>query len=145
MNKSHAEGHQPNPDREREALLNPRLLRLEHHRAPIGRRTDRAKTLRECPFLIEPGGFTLRIAFFTGLDDLRVIGAAGRYYIRNGRNGLLFRAGDVGDLAAKLKQLSSDPLLYQELARHARESVNALDWNVLLAGLYDRMKNIAGP
>lgn len=40
--------------------------------------------------------------------------------LRDGETGLLFRCGDVGDLAAKLKRLLDDPALLSALGRRAR-------------------------
>jgi glycosyltransferase involved in cell wall biosynthesis len=70
---------------------------------------------------------------------------AHRRLIRDGWNGLLFEPGNPRDLAVKLRSLVEDRSFYFELAGHARESVSALDWNALLPGLFDRMRNLAGP
>lgn len=68
---------------------------------------------------------------------------AHRRLVRDGWNGLLFRAGDSGDLAIKLRQLAGDRDLYGRLSGHARESVEDLSWNKLLGSWFERLQSVA--
>jgi len=53
--------------------------------------------------------------------------------IRDGQNGLLFPAGNSGELAGRLSLALGDPLLGRRLARAARESSYAYSWDACAA------------
>lgn len=68
--------------------------------------------------------------------------AAHRRVIRDCWNGLLFQAGCPEDLARKVKHLFERRELYGDMCRHARESVQDMDWKPLLDALYARLRVI---
>jgi glycosyltransferase involved in cell wall biosynthesis len=52
--------------------------------------------------------------------------------IKDGENGLVFRAGDAGDLATKIRRILDNPDLYEQLARNSSRSVrDRFDWQVV--------------
>ena len=61
----------------------------------------------------------------TIVSDLPALGDV----VTDGENGLVFRAGDAQDLAAKIRRTVSNNALYEQLVRNGNRSVAAkFDW-----------------
>ena len=62
----------------------------------------------------------------TIVSDLPALGDV----VRDEENGLVFRAGDAQDLAAKIRRIVSDEALYEQLVRSSNRSVAGIfDWH----------------
>jgi glycosyltransferase involved in cell wall biosynthesis len=52
--------------------------------------------------------------------------------VKDGENGLVFRAGDAGDLATKIRRILDNRELYEQLVRNSSRSVcDRFDWRVV--------------
>lgn len=71
----------------------------------------------------EPWGFVVNEAMLqeTPVIASDAVGAVAGGLVRDGRNGLVFAAGDARALAARLRALESDPELISRLGKTARE------------------------
>jgi glycosyltransferase involved in cell wall biosynthesis len=65
--------------------------------------------------------------------------------VADGHNGLLFRTGDAGDLAARLSALAADPARRAALGRAARVSIEeGRTWTQIARQVLSRVENEAG-
>jgi glycosyltransferase involved in cell wall biosynthesis len=62
------------------------------------------------------------------------VGAAAGGLVRDGRNGLVFSAGDASQLASRMAELASDSQLRARLGERAREDALALTPEAWAAG-----------
>lgn len=68
-----------------------------------------------------------------------------RDVVEDGSNGLVFRAGDAADLAAKLELLLQDQPLYDRLTAAGRQSVTGkFDWQAVGNGYIETIANCLG-
>ena len=74
---------------------------------------------------LEPWGLVVNEAFHQGRPVIAstAVGAVAGGLVRDGRNGLVVPAGDVGALAAALRRLHDDPALRARLGEQARADV----------------------
>jgi glycosyltransferase involved in cell wall biosynthesis len=69
-----------------------------------------------------------------------------RELVEDGQTGLLFRAGDVEDLAAKCVQLLKDPVLQRRLGTNARAWVlRKRRWEMLVSGYQNVYESVGRP
>ncbi len=92
-----------------------------------------------------PGAIGLAInqAFYHGLPVVleNVNHGPEGIYFQEGRNGLLFREGDVEDMMAKLKQLCSDEALQQSFSAQAKKTVGRqARMDLMLAGFLQAVR-----
>ena len=76
----------------------------------------------------EPWGLVVNEAMLQGTPPIvsDAVGAAAGGLVRDGRNGLVFPAGDAAALATRLAALAADPGLRERLGERAREDALAL-------------------
>jgi phosphatidylinositol alpha 1,6-mannosyltransferase len=74
-------------------------------------------------------GLVVLEAMASGLPVVAVAAGGVRDHLRDGRNGLACREGDVQDMAAAMVRIATEWGLSRRLARGARESVEALSWD----------------
>lgn len=99
----------------------------------VRERMERAGILLICSDRQEGWGATLNEAMNSGcaLVCSHAVGAA-PFLLEHGKNGLLYRSGDVDDLTGRIKELLSDPGRQAALGLAAYRTV-AGEWNVEIA------------
>ncbi len=65
--------------------------------------------------------------------------------IEDGRTGRLFRMGDVGALAAAMRELGGDPAARERLSSAAREALSAYHPDVIARRLEDVYEGVLAP
>ena len=67
-----------------------------------------------------------------------------REVVEQGRNGLLFRMGDLEDLTRKTLRAAENPQLREELGRNARQSVQAHSLERVVSAYHALLREVAG-
>ncbi|HEV2753372.1 MAG TPA: glycosyltransferase, partial [Solirubrobacteraceae bacterium] len=85
----------------------------------------------------EPWGLVVNEAMLQSTPPIvsDAVGAAAGGLVRDGRNGLVFPAGDDRALAARLRALAADSHLREQLGQHAREDALRLSPAAWAAGV----------
>jgi glycosyltransferase involved in cell wall biosynthesis len=88
------------------------------------------------PTFREPWGLVVNEAMNRGLPVIAsdAVGAAAGGLVRDGRNGLVVRAGDSDALAAAIRRLAADPALRARLGRAGAQDVLAFSYDAWAAG-----------
>ena len=65
--------------------------------------------------------------------------------VRDGVEGFLVPAGDVGHLSERMERLGNDPALRAEMSLSARRRAEEFDWPRYHAALHDAVRDLVGP
>ena len=92
----------------------------------------------------EPWGLVVNEAMHQGTPTIvsDAVGAAAGGLVRDGRNGLVFPAGDAGALASRLRALARNPALRERLGTAAREDVGEFSEQRWVDGMRAALRSV---